>query len=58
MHFYETPIHIWLSYSLNMILKRDGKPTPLALYQLEEKQSVDELMLKIDKINNDKPWQR
>ncbi len=41
-----------------MIHKRGGKPTPLALYQEEEKRSVDELMQKIEKINNDKPWQR
>lgn len=58
MHFYETPILIWLSYSINLIHKRGGKVMSLALYQQEEKQSVEELMQKIDKINNDKPWQR
>lgn len=57
MHFYETPISIWLSYCLNLIHKRGGKPMSLALYQKEEKQSVEDLMQKIDKINNDKPWQ-
>jgi hypothetical protein len=41
-----------------MIHKRGGKPMSLALYQEDEKQSVDSLMQKLDKINNDNPWQR
>lgn len=57
MDFYETPLEMWLSHSLHMVHKRGGKAIALSQYEEEERQSIDELMEKIDKVNNDKPWQ-
>lgn len=56
LEFYETPISVWLSHSLRIVQQRGGKVISLIQYQEEEKKSVDELMKKVDLLNNHNTW--
>lgn len=57
MDFYFTPLEAWLSHSLLKIHNRGGKAVLLSQYEAEKEKNADDLMARLDKINNTQPWQ-
>ena len=57
MDFYFTPLEAWMSATLLKVHKRGGKAVLLSQYEAEKERNADDLMARLDKINNTQPWQ-
>lgn len=55
-NYWETPIENWLNYNLRKIILQGGKPQLLTEYEKERKQNADELVEKMEKLNNSESW--
>lgn len=54
--YWETPIENWLNYNLRKIILQGGKPQLLTEYEKEKQQNADELVEKMEKLNNSESW--
>lgn len=46
-----------MSSTLLKVHKRGGKAVLLSQYEVEKEKNADDLMARLDKINNTQPWQ-
>lgn len=46
-----------MSSTLLKVHKRGGKAVLLSQYEAEKEKNADDLMARLDKINNTQPWQ-
>ena len=56
-NYWETPLENWLSYTLNLIYKKGGKPQLLTEYQKEKEQNANELLQTLENLNKTETWQ-
>ena len=52
-NFYYTPINTWLSHSLRKIHKQGGKAILLTEYIRNKEQSANDIINRLEKVNND-----
>lgn len=54
--FYFTPISCWLSHCLFKIHNNGGSPIPLVIYEKEKETTTNNLIDRLEEINNNKEW--